>query len=152
MSKKETTNPKEVRNQNYEAKKMNNYENLKKKKDKDLPWWVELLFVQIGLPDKLLIKILKTKKTSKEFIKNEKKSIIIFSIIGIKKLIYINQVKDLKNKEELILNESIRVLNECFDLENKNKRTLNKSIELIEYCLEEYKYKNWFQNLNDEFP
>ena len=67
---------------------------------------------------------------------------IIISIIGIKKLIYINQVKDLENKEELILNESIRVLNECFDLKNKNKRTLNKSIELIEYCLEEYGYKN----------
>ena len=49
-------------------------------------------------------------------------SIIIFSLIGIKKLIYINQLKDLKNKEESILNESIRVLNECFDLENKNKR------------------------------
>ena len=69
-------------------------------------------------------------------------SIIIFSIIGVKKLIYTNQVKDLKNKEELNLNESIRVLNDCFDLENKNKRTLNKSIELIEYCLEEYGYKN----------
>ena len=68
--------------------------------------------------------------------------IIIFSLIGIKKLLYINQVKDLKNKEELILNESIRVLNECFDLENKNKRTLNKSIKLIEYCMEEYGYKN----------
>ena len=67
---------------------------------------------------------------------------IIFSLIGIKKLIYINQVKDLKYKEESFLNESIRVLNECFDLENKNKRTLNKSIELIEYCLEEYGYKN----------
>ena len=72
MNKKETTNSKEVRNQNYEAKKMNTSENLKKKNDKDLPWWVELLFVQIGLPDKLLIKILKAKKTSKEFIKNEK--------------------------------------------------------------------------------
>ena len=67
---------------------------------------------------------------------------IIISIIGIKKLIYINQVKDLRNKEESILNESIRVLTECFDLENKNKRTLNKSIELIEYCLEKYGYKN----------
>ena len=62
-------------------------------------------------------------------------SIIIFSVIGIKKLIYINQVKDIKNKEESFLNE-------CFDLENKNNRTLNKSIELIEYCLEEYGYKN----------
>ena len=60
---------------------------------------------------------------------------IIISIIGIKKLIYITQVKDLKNKEESFLNE-------CFDLENKNKRTLNKSFELIEYCLEEYGYKN----------
>ena len=69
-------------------------------------------------------------------------SIIIFSFIGIKKLIYVYQVKDLKNKEESLLNESIRVLNKCFDLENKNKRTLNKSIELIEYCLEEYGYKN----------
>ena len=44
--------------------------------------------------------------------------IIIFSLMGIKKLIYINQVKDLKNKEESFLNESISVLNECFDLEN----------------------------------
>ena len=69
-------------------------------------------------------------------------SIITFSLIGIKKLIYINQVKDLKNKEEFILNESFRILNECFDLKNKNKRTLNKSIELIEYCIEEYGYKN----------
>ena len=69
-------------------------------------------------------------------------SIIIFSLIGIKKFIYINQVKDLKNKEESSLDETIRVLNECLDLENKNKRTLNKSIQLIEYCLEEYGYKN----------
>ena len=68
-------------------------------------------------------------------------SIIIFSLIGINKLVYINKVKDLKNKEELNLNESIRVLNECFDLENKNKRTLNKSIELIEFCLEKYGYR-----------
>jgi len=81
MNKKETTNPKELRNQNYEAKKMNTSSNIKKKKDKDLPWWVELLFVQIGLPDKLLIKIIKAKKTSKEYIKNEKKSIIIFLLV-----------------------------------------------------------------------
>ena len=67
---------------------------------------------------------------------------IIISLIGIKKLIYINQVKDLKNEEESIINESLRVLNECFDLENKNKRTLYKSIELIEFCIEKYGYKN----------
>ena len=68
--------------------------------------------------------------------------ITLFFIVGIKRLIYVNQAQDLKNKEESILNESIRVLNECFDLENKNRRTLNKSIELVEYCLQEYGYKN----------
>ena len=98
MSKKETTNPKEVKNQNYEAKKMNTSENLKKKKDKDLPWWVELLFVQIGLPDKLLIKILKAKKTSKEFIKNEKKSIIIFLFVITTLAYFYPVIKHAKNK------------------------------------------------------
>ena len=98
MSKKETTNPKEVKNQNYEANKMNTYENSKKKKDKDLPWWVELLFVQIGLPDKLLIKILKAKKTSKEFIKNEKKSIIIFLFVITTLAYFYPVIKHAKNK------------------------------------------------------
>ena len=60
---------------------MNNSKNFKKKSDKNLPWWVELLFVQIGLPDKLLIKILKAKKNSKEFIKNDKKSLIKFLFV-----------------------------------------------------------------------
>ena len=76
MNKKETSNPKELRNQNYENKKMNMSENSKKKKDKDLPWWVELFFVQIGLPDKLLVKILKTKKKARELINYDKKSVI----------------------------------------------------------------------------
>ena len=98
MSKKETTNPKEVRNQNYEAKKMNTSKNFKKKKDKDLPWWVELLFVQIGLPDKLLIKILKAKKTSKEFIINEKKLIIIFLFVITTLAYFYPVIKHAKNK------------------------------------------------------
>ena len=98
MNKKETTNPKELKNQNYEAKKMNTSSNLKKKKDKELPWWVELLFVQIGLPDKLLIKILKAKKTSKEFIKNEKKSIIIFLFVITTLAYFYPVIKYAKNK------------------------------------------------------
>ena len=77
---------------------MNTSENLKKKKDKDLPWWVELLFVQIGLPDKLLIKILKAKKTSKEFIKNEKKSIIIFLFVITTLAYFYPVIKHAKNK------------------------------------------------------
>ena len=98
MNKKETTNPKELKNQNYEAKKMNTSENLKKTQDKDLPWWVELLFVQIGLPDKLLIKILKAKKTSKQFIKNEKKLIIIFLFVITTLAYFYPVIKHSKNK------------------------------------------------------
>ncbi len=98
MNKKETTNPKELKNQNYDAKKMNTSSNLKKKKDKDLPWWVELLFVQIGLPDKLLIKILKAQKTSKEFIVNEKKLIIIFLFVITTLAYFYPVIKHAKNK------------------------------------------------------
>ena len=98
MSKKETTNPREVRNQNYEAKKMNTYENSKKKKDKDLPWWVELLFVQIGLPDRLLIKILQAKKTSKEFIKNEKNSLITILFVMPTLAYFYPVIKHAKNR------------------------------------------------------
>ena len=57
-------------------------QNLKKKKDKELPWWVELLFVKIGLPDKLIIKLLKAKKTYKEYIKNEKDKIFFTNPIN----------------------------------------------------------------------
>ena len=77
---------------------MNTSSNLKKKKDKELPWWVELFFVQIGLPDKLLIKILKSKKTSKEFIKNEKKSIIIFLFVITTLAYFYPVIKHAKNK------------------------------------------------------
>ena len=119
MNKKETTNPKEVRNQNYEAKKMNPSENFKKKKDKDLPWWVELLFVQIGLPDKLLIKILKAKKTSKEFIKNEKKSIIIFLFLITTLAYFYPVIKHAKNKLDC------EVIAKNYIIKNKNVIGIN---------------------------
>jgi len=77
---------------------MNTSENLSKKKDKDLPWWVELLFVQIGLPDKILIKILKAKKKSKEFIKNDKKSFITFLFVITTLAYFYPVVKHAKNK------------------------------------------------------
>ena len=98
MNKKGIINPKEVRNQNYESKNMNNSENLKKKKDKDLPWWVELLFVQIGLPDKLLMNILKIKKRAKDLIKNDKKAIITFLFVFTTLSYFYPVIKHAKNK------------------------------------------------------
>ena len=98
MNKKETSNPKELRNQNHENKKMNSSESSKKKKDKDLPWWVELLFVQIGLPDKFLIKILKTKKNAKELINNDKKTLITVLFVLASLSYFYPVVKHAKNK------------------------------------------------------
>ena len=98
MNKKETSNPKGARNQNYEPIKMNTSKTSKKKKDKYLPWWVELLFVQIGLPDKFLIKILKAKKTAKELIKNEKKLLILFFFFIITLAYFYPVIKHSKNK------------------------------------------------------
>ena len=120
MSKKETTNPKDFRNQNYEAKKMNTYENAKKKKDKDLPWWVELLFVQIGLPDKLLIKILKAKKSSKEFIKNDKKSFITVLFLIITFAYFYPVIKHAKNKLDC------EAIAKNYIIKNKNTKGINK--------------------------
>ena len=120
MSKKETTNPNEVKNQNYAAKKMNTSDNFKKKKDKDLPWWVELLFVQIGLPDKLLIKILNAKKSSKVFLKNEKKSIIIFLFVITTLAYFYPVIKHAKNKLDC------EAIAKNYIIKNKNIIGINK--------------------------
>ena len=77
---------------------MNTSEKSKKKKGKDLPWWVELFFVQIGLPDKLLIKILKAKKNTKEFIKNEKNSLITFLFFMTTLAYFYPVIKHAKNR------------------------------------------------------
>ena len=142
MNKKETSNPKELRNQNYETKKMNTSENSKKKKDKDLPWWVELLFVQIGLPDKFLIKILKTKKKAKELIDNDKKSLITVLFVIASLSYFYPVVKHAKNKLDC---ESTA---KNYIIKNKNIFGINKKeIKMlsINFCYggeEVYEIKN----------
>ena len=98
MNKKESRNPKEVRRQNYDEKNMNTSLTSSKKRDKDLPWWVEFLFVQVGLPDSLLIKILKAKKKSKEVIKNEKKALIVFLFLFTSLVYFYPVIRHAKNK------------------------------------------------------
>ena len=120
MNKKETTNPKELKNQNNEDKKMNTSSNLKKKKDKELPWWVEFLFVQIGLPDKLLIKILKAQKNYNELLKNEKKSIITFLFLIITLAYFYPVVKHAKTKLDC------ETIAKNYIIKNKNIKSINK--------------------------
>ena len=127
MNKKETINPKEFRNLNNDAKKMNNSNKLKKKSDKDLPWWVELLFVQIGLPDKLLVKILKAKRNSKELIKNEKNSFITILILITSFIYFYPVIRYAKNKldcEKIAKNYIIENRN-IVKINNKKLRILS---------------------------
>ena len=120
MNKKEPINAKVARNQNYETKKMNTPEISKKKKDKVLPWWVELLFVQIGLPDKLLIKILKTKKNAKELIKSDKKSLVTFLFLVFTLAYFYPIIKHAKNKLDC------EVIAKNYIVKNKNIIGINK--------------------------
>ena len=85
MEKKESRKAKDIKNPTFETKKLKASTNTNIKKEKSLPWWVELLFVQIGLPDKWLIKLLKSKKKSSDLIKNEKRliSTILFFLAGL---------------------------------------------------------------------
>ena len=99
---------------------MNTSQNSKKKKDKNLPWWVELLFVQIGLPDKFLIKILKTQKNAKELVKNEKKSLITVLFLFTSLLYFYPVVKHAKNKLDC------EAIAKNYIIKNKNIYGINK--------------------------
>ena len=120
MNKKGKSNSNGIRNQNHQANKMNISENSKKKNNKDLPWWIELLFVQIGLPDKLLIKILKTKKKYNELIQNEKKSIITFLFLIITLAYFYPVVKHAKTKLDC------EIIAKNYIIKNKNIKRINK--------------------------
>ena len=77
MEKKNSINEQEIKKSTFEQRKKRNPSNSVQINDKKLPWWVEFLFVQIGLPDKWLIHILRTKKKTNELLKNDKKFLFI---------------------------------------------------------------------------
>ena len=78
MEKKESRKVNGIKNPTFENKKLKSPTNSNDKKERSLPWWVELLFVQIGLPDKWLIKVLKSKKKYTDLLHKEKKLIVLF--------------------------------------------------------------------------
>ena len=121
MSKKESVNFTEAGGKNYGAKRMNTSGISKKNKDRTLPWWVELLFVQLGLPDKLLIKILQVKKKSKELIKSDKKSIITFLFIIISLAYFYPVIKHAKNKLDC------EAIAKNYIIKNKNIKGFNNT-------------------------
>ena len=105
---------------------MSTSEKAKKKRDKDLPWWVELLFVRIGLPDTLLIKILKVKKKSKEIIKNDKKSLLIILFIFGALAYFYPVIKHSKNKLDC------EIIAKNYIIKNKNIKLIsNRELNML---------------------
>ena len=120
MEKKESKKGPDIKNPTFATKKFKASRNPNNKIDKPLPWWVELLFVQIGLPDKWLVKILNTKKQSIEFVKNENRLIVLF-FFALAGLIYFYPV--VKYSQTKLDCENIA---KNYFLDNKNTKTLNK--------------------------
>ena len=126
MNKINKRNYKEAKNQNNEDRKMNTSENSKRKKNKNLPWWVELLFVQIGLPDKFLIKILNTNKKVQVLIKNDKKSLITFLFVIATLAYFYPLIRYAKNKLDC------EAIAKVYIVKNKNIRGLkNKELRML---------------------
>ena len=80
MEKKNSINEQEIKKSTFEQRKKRNPSNAVQTNDKKLPWCVEFLFVQIGLPDKWLIYLLRTKKKTNELFKNEKKFLFLIFV------------------------------------------------------------------------
>ena len=72
-------------------------------KNKSLPWWVEILFVQIGLPDNWLRKFLISRKKLKISIKENRNSLWI-ALFGLLFIIYCYPIR----KEASLLNHCVK--------------------------------------------
>ena len=121
MEKKESGKVQGIKNPTFENKKLRASKNSNNKREKSLPWWVELLFIQIGLPDKWLIKVLKSKKKYTEFFKNEKKLIFIFLCVLAGLTYFYPLVKYSRNRLDC---ENIA---KNYIIENKNLININRS-------------------------
>ena len=120
MEKKESKKVQDIKNQTLMTKKLKASRSSNNTKDNNLPWWVELLFVQIGLPDKWLIKILKAKKSTTEIFNNEKRFIVIFLILLSGLTYFYPVVKYSKNKLDC------ETIAKRYMLENKNLKKINR--------------------------
>jgi len=101
------------------------------KKQTRLPWWVELLFVQIGLPDSWLSKYLKKKKQSYNFI-NENKKYIFYCTLLIAGLIYIYPIVRYTSSSSSCIDKTRKYLKSNNRNYSKSKIDLNSLA--VGYC------------------
>jgi len=89
------------------------------KKQEKLPWWVELLFVQIGLPDPWLSKYLRKKRETFNLI-NENKKNILFCMLLIAGVLYIYPIVRYTSSSSSCIDKTTKYL-------KSNKMNISKS-------------------------
>ena len=123
MEKRNLNNEQEVKKSTFEERKKRNPAKSSQINQKRLPWWVELLFVQIGLPDKWLIKILKTKKNTFDYYK-EKKKIILLLFLFLFTLGYFQPVIKESNSKLKCQKAAFNFINEITRVNSENPKRL----------------------------
>ncbi len=107
---------------------------MKSKSDKNqskLPWWVELLFVQVGLPDSWLSKYLKKKKEAANFI-DENKKYIVYSAILIAGILYIYPIVRYTSSSSSCIDKTTKYLKSNNINKSQNKMDINSLA--VGYC------------------
>ena len=107
---------------------------MKSKSDKNqskLPWWVELLFVQVGLPDSWLSKYLKKKKDAANFI-DENKKYIVYSAILIAGILYIYPIVSYTSSSSSCIDKTTKYLKSNNINKSQNKMDINSLA--VGYC------------------
>ena len=101
------------------------------KNQSTLPWWVELLFVQIGLPDSWLSKYLKKKKEAANFI-NDNKKYIAYSAILIAGLLYIYPIVKYTSSSASCIDKTTKYLKSINLKRTQNEMDINSLA--VGYC------------------
>ena len=96
-----------------------------------LPWWVELLFVQIGLPDSWLSKFLKKKKETVTYI-DENKKYIAYSALLIAGILYIYPIVRYTSSSSSCIDKTTKYIKSTNLNRSQNEMDINSLA--VGYC------------------
>ena len=101
------------------------------KNQEKLPWWVEMLFVQIGLPDSWLSKYLMKKRLAAGFI-DENKKYIAYTAILIAGILYIYPIVRYTSSSASCIDKTTKYLKS--NNINKSTNELDINSLAVGYC------------------
>ena len=96
-----------------------------------LPWWVELLFVQVGLPEDYLSSLLSYRNLARNNLL-EHKNKYIYVCLGVLSLVYVNPIIKNSRHNNICVSQSIQVIEKKAEFRNTNIGTA--FARAINYC------------------